>query len=85
MRQTRDLGYIDVNVQVGPITGGARGAPIDLVRRERESHGIRSSLVRHRTALLADAELGNRLLLDEVSDDPRLSRSPCCLSSDRER
>jgi predicted TIM-barrel fold metal-dependent hydrolase len=70
MTQSRDLGYIDANVQVGPITGGARGAPIDLVRRERESHGIRMSLVRHRTALLADAELGNRLLLDEVSDDP---------------
>ena len=70
MTQTADLGYIDANVQIGPITGGARGAPIDLVRRERESHGIRISLVRHRTALLADAELGNRLLLDEVSDDP---------------
>ena len=70
MTQTADLGYIDANVQIGPVTGGARGAPIDLVRRERESHGIRISLVRHRTALLADAELGNRRLLDEVSDDP---------------
>ena len=28
------------------------------------------SLVRHRTALLAEAELGNRLLLDEVAGDP---------------
>ena len=36
MTQSRDLGYIDANVQVGPITGGARGAPIDLVRRERD-------------------------------------------------
>ena len=70
MTRTDGLGYIDSNVQIGPVAGGARGAPIDDVRQERDSHGVRISLVRHRTALLAEAELGNRLLLDEVGGDP---------------
>ena len=83
MTQSRDLGYIDANVQVGPATGGARGAPIDLVRRERESHGIRMSLVRHRTALLhtpssATGCSSTRGLTILVS-----SPSPCCLSTGR--
>src|SRR5215218_10942644 len=67
-----DNGYIDINVQIGPRAGGARGAPIEDVVAERDRHGVRTSLVRHRTALLAEAELGNRLLLDEVGADPGL-------------
>ena len=38
--------------------------------RERDGHGIRRSLVRHRTALLGEAELGNRMLLEEIAGDP---------------
>jgi predicted TIM-barrel fold metal-dependent hydrolase len=67
---TPSHGFIDVNVQLGPVAGGARGAPMDTVVRERDSHGVRISLVRHRTALLAEAELGNRTLLEEIAGDP---------------
>ena len=64
-----ERGFIDVNVQLGPLAGGARGAPLETVVRERDGHGVGRSLVRHRTALLGEAELGNRLLLDEVGGD----------------
>ena len=67
-----DRGYIDINVQVGPPTGGARGAPLDAVLAERRSHGIGVSLVRHRTALLAEADLGNRQLLEICESEPGL-------------
>jgi uncharacterized protein len=66
-----DLGFIDVNVQVGPVAGGARGAPLETVVRERDGHGVRLSLVRHRTALVGEAEVGDRILLDVIADDPR--------------
>src|SRR5829696_3887782 len=66
-----DLGFIDLNVQVGPVAGGARGAPLETVVRERDGHGVRLSLVRHRTALVGEAEIGNLILLDVVADDPR--------------
>lgn len=65
-----ESGFIDVNVQVGPLAGGARGAPLETVVRERDGHGIRRSLVRHRTALLGEAELGNRMLLEAIGGDP---------------
>ena len=56
--------FVDVNAQVGPRSGGARGALIDDLLAERERHGIGWSLVRHRTALLAESEEGNRALLE---------------------
>ena len=77
-----DPGYVDVNVQVGPRTGGARGAPLDDVLGERRSHGIAVSLVRHRTALLAEADLGNRQLLEMCESEPGL-RPIAVLSIDR--
>lgn len=70
--ETSDRGYIDINALVGPRFGGARGAPIEDVIRERESHGIRFSLVRHRTALLGESEVGNRALLEVCEDEPGL-------------
>lgn len=69
---TSDRGYIDINALVGPRFGGARGAPIEDVIRERETHGIRFSLVRHRTALLGESELGNRALLEVCEGEPGL-------------
>jgi uncharacterized protein len=65
-----ESGLIDVNVQLGPLAGGARGAPLETVVGEREAHGIGRSLVRHRTALLGEAELGNSVLLDDIVGDP---------------
>src|SRR5258705_13777510 len=67
---TESLGFIDVNVQFGPVAGGARGAPMATVVGERDRHGVRTSLVRHRTALLGEATLGNETLLDEIAGDP---------------
>ena len=69
---TRHHGYIDVNAQIGPRFGGARGAPVEDLTREAGAHGIRFSLVRHRTALVAESELGNRALLEACQDDPSL-------------
>ncbi len=66
---TPSHGFIDVNVQLGPVAGGARGAPRDTVVHERDRHGVRIALVRHRTALVGEAELGNGLLLDEIAGD----------------
>ena len=37
-----ELGFIDVNVQLGPVAGGARGAPLATVVQERDGHGIRT-------------------------------------------
>jgi len=65
-------GYIDVNAQLGPRFGGASGAPIEDVTREARAHGIQYSLVRHRTALVGESELGNRALLDACEDDAGL-------------
>lgn len=59
-----DRGYIDINAQVGPRFGGARGAPLDELNAERERHGIRASLVRHRTALLGDSTVGNKAVIE---------------------
>jgi predicted TIM-barrel fold metal-dependent hydrolase len=67
---TKSLGIVDVNVQLGPVAGGARGAPMETVVTERDRHGIRISLVRHRTALLGESSLGNAVLLDEIAGDP---------------
>ncbi len=67
-----DRGYIDVNVQVGPRWGGARGAPLEDVLAEQAGHGIGVSLVRHRTSLLGDAGLGNRQLLEICESEPGL-------------
>jgi len=67
---TKSLGIVDVNVQLGPVAGGARGAPMETVVAERDRHGIRVSLVRHRTALVGESALGNAVLLDEVAGDP---------------
>ena len=69
---TRDYGYIDINALVGPRFGGARGAPVEDVTRERKTHGIRFSLVRHLTALLGESELGNRDLLEACEGEPGL-------------
>src|SRR5690349_13033446 len=74
--------FIDVNAQIGPATGGARGATLETVARERDRHGIRITLVRHRTALLAESTLGNRNLLDEIEGDPGLA-AVAVLSVDR--
>ena len=52
------------------MAGGARGAPLATVVQERDGHGVRHSLVRHRTALLGEAEVGNRMLLEEIAGDP---------------
>ena len=65
-----ERGLIDVNVQLGPVAGGARGAPLETVVRERDSHGVRIALVRHRTALLGEATIGNEALLEEIAGDP---------------
>ena len=81
---TSDRGYIDINAQVGPRFGGARGAPMEDVTRERETHGIRFSLVRHRTALLGESELGNRALLEACEGEPGLV-PVAVLSVDRTR
>ena len=67
-----DNGWIDINAQVGPVAGGARGAPLEDLVAERDSHGVHRSVVRHRTALVGDSVLGNRALLDVCADDPRL-------------
>jgi predicted TIM-barrel fold metal-dependent hydrolase len=67
-----DRGYIDVNAQVGPRFGGARGAPLEDLVAERDGHDIRFSLVRHRTALHGESELGNRTLLDLCTGQPGL-------------
>ena len=69
---TKSLGIVDVNVQLGPVAGGARGAPMDAVLAERDRHGIRVSLVRHRTALLGEAGARQR---DTPRRDRRRSRS----------
>jgi uncharacterized protein len=67
-----DRGYIDVNAQVGPRAGGGRGAPIEELTAERNGHGIRFSLVRHRTALVGESQLGNDELLGVCAGDPGL-------------
>jgi len=67
-----DLGFIDVNTQIGPAHGNGRGAlPADLAR-ERSSHGIRYALVRHRNATMGDTRYGNRELLEACEADPGL-------------
>jgi predicted TIM-barrel fold metal-dependent hydrolase len=67
-----DRGFIDVNAQVGPSVGRAGGASLDLLTGERRSHGVRLSLVRHRTALLDDTRLGNRQILEACEENPGL-------------
>jgi uncharacterized protein len=67
-----DRGYIDVNAQVGPRFGGGRGAPLEALVAERDGHGIRFSLVRHRTALVGESQLGNEMLLDVCEREPGL-------------
>ncbi len=67
-----DRGLIDVNAQIGPAFGRAGGAAQDVLARELRSHGVRCSLVRHRTALVGDTRLGNRQLLDLCERDPAM-------------
>ncbi len=67
-----DHGWIDINTQVGPVAGGARGAPLEDLVGERDNHRIRSSIVRHRIALVGDSHLGNLAVLDVCADDPGL-------------
>ena len=64
--------YIDVNAQIGPLHGRARGAPRDLLAREQRAHGIRLSLVRSRTALLGDATIGNTEVAEASEEDAAL-------------
>ena len=59
-------GWIDVNTEVGPAVGRAAGAPLDALLAERDSHGVGTSLVRSRAALLGDARDANRALLELV-------------------
>lgn len=66
------LGFVDVNAQVGPRFGGARGAPLDALNAERERNGIRSSLVRHRTALFGESTTGNEALIELCQGQPGL-------------
>jgi len=77
-----DRGYIDINAQVGPRFGGARGAALEELVAERDGHGVRLSLVRHRTALVGESELGNRTLLELCESEPGL-RPIAVLSVDR--
>lgn len=70
--QALDRGFIDVNAQIGPTFGRAGGATREALARERRSHGVRLSLVRHRTALVGDTRLGNRQLLEACEQDPGL-------------
>jgi predicted TIM-barrel fold metal-dependent hydrolase len=70
--ETADRGFIDVNAQIGPAFGRAGGARLEDLTRERRSHGVRLSLVRHRTALLDDTRLGNRQILEASEADPGL-------------
>jgi len=67
-----DRGYIDVNAQIGPAHGNAGGATPESLVRERDSHGIRFSLVRHRNALMGESRLGNRQLLEACEADAGL-------------
>jgi len=67
-----DLGFIDVNTQIGPVHGNAAGATAADLLRERRSHGIRYALVRHRNALMGDTRYGNRELLEACEADPGL-------------
>ncbi len=67
-----DHGFVDVNAQIGPPHGRAGQATPELLERERASHGIRFSLVRHRTAALGESRLGNRQLLEACERNPGL-------------
>jgi predicted TIM-barrel fold metal-dependent hydrolase len=67
-----DYGFVDVNTQIGPEHGEARGAPAASLTRERRSHGVRHTLTRHRTALHAETRVGNRELLAAAELDDAL-------------
>jgi uncharacterized protein len=67
-----DYGFVDVNAQIGPAHGNAAGATPEALSSERHSHGIRYSLVRHRSALLGETRHGNRELLEACQRDPGL-------------
>src|SRR4051812_18940241 len=67
-----DYGFIDVNTQIGPNHGEAGGAPGELLRDERRSHGVRYTLTRHRTAVHAETRHGNRDLLSACEMDDAL-------------
>ena len=69
---TGNHGFIDVNAAVGPAHGRAGGATPEALSSERRSHGVRLSLVHHRSAVMADPDLGNREMLDIVAQDPGL-------------
>src|SRR4051794_21326418 len=64
-----DYGFIDVNTEIGPEHGEGRGAQADLLMRERRSHGVRQSLVRHRTAVHAETRMGNREVVIAAEND----------------
>src|SRR6188472_1670532 len=67
-----DYGFIDVNAQIGPDHGEAGGAPADLLARERRSHGVRWTIIRHRTAVHSETRHGNRDLLAACEMDDAL-------------
>ena len=67
-----DHGFIDVNAQIGPLRGRAGGAAPEFLASELASHGVGRALVRHRTAILGEATVGNNLVLEAAQADPRL-------------
>lgn len=68
---TGGRGFVDVLGSFGPAHGPAvtAGAPLELLVRERESHGIRLTLASSLLAASADGENGNRLAA-EAAEDP---------------
>jgi len=65
-------GFVDVFSIVGPAVGRASGASIEALLEERRTHGVATSLVHSRPALLGDARSGNRALLDRIAGEPGL-------------